>query len=583
MQQRDIGRLIGERTAELGSVEQGLASARREILCRQERLTDCIDIFPAGNSHKAYGMLCRCRGMIQEINPEAGLFPVSRSNFFGAALEDHEGLLDAVLLYVIPVPGNTHFYCLTELETKASPAGPADAPLTQNTTGHRKRSHEVELPSPTPEDQRQYSPRNESYSQSHAPVAEGRAGKDTVGSPAREYLNLPYPPADSRLNTACIVIIPTEDASRLRSELTINDIIDFYGFLELPDLAQPVDPEDEFSAFGMWHAFGLSTALVPRLICVAYERVRVPLAYSPADASLQTARERSTHYLRDTICAGDSLAAEYLLLHLCAKVGAHNAMTPVGDLPLLIRSPQLVAWQWSEGIAQIAPVAEIYLDAAVLSSGRSLMPRHNTDYLCTGALQVGNGTHFTVNCDGIDGVLESDSKRDEELFSAIHKQTLMVDYTFLNVDLPVDLSFLAVSTSEGAVHGLFNFATHVIWRPESLACPPPCGDRSESKAVREFIDVVRSITPAFKNAEGLQDKLTNALGTLSDHYHWWNNNDSVIHNHSFSAAMALMRVYAATRGRSDIQESDIANIVRLESERAARLQSPSSGRHTSSP
>lgn len=183
------------------------------------------------------------------------------------------------------------------------------------------------------------------------------------------------------------------------------------------------------------------------------------LTSSPSSEWFEEGRASSIRFLRQHICHGDALVAEYLLLHLCSHVLVHASATPLGDVPLLIRYPSsllsgkvgqeengkegehedraseggaTVPRRWVEALRFLVPVAAVGIDKDVLQlaadsskplvqsgkkrtdaernrlkaencAARHLTPQYEScgSYLSAGSLQLANGTNLVIDCTGM--------------------------------------------------------------------------------------------------------------------------------------------------------------------------------------
>ncbi|KPA86711.1 hypothetical protein ABB37_00801 [Leptomonas pyrrhocoris] len=607
----EIEKLIRTHSAETGSLAAALQRLP-DLLLAPAQSRRAVDVFPSCHLAGAVEQLCRCRGMIQEVQPEVHLFCASRQHLLSPAAaaaptpahsaeDDPLEFMDAVSLYVIPVPGNDHFYTVDDATAPSTEAARA----TSSSEAHAERKRRDRGCGPTPA-----VPAN--TAEHSAPLCEEEEGdrsrklaKIAVGNVMADVaspdaalvgglsLNLPHPSRHPQLQTACVVTVllpsmpPNGDADRRRSPFRVNDVIDFYGFQHFPDDQLAVNEDDDFLRFSAWNATELSKGLVSRLLCLAYSPVSsVHLPYAVSTAALQAAdvAEHRTHalrYLSEHLTEGDELAAAYVLLHLCAKVCTHSDALPVGDLPLLVTSPRLCAEEWSLQLRRITPVAEVFLRSEALRAAAPtrLTPRYNNElnYLQSGLLQVANGSHVTIDCTALG---THDGAWYEGMFALVHKQLLLLEYPYQTLELPVDVTVLALHAAPdlAALHPLFQFAVCVCWEPSSRSPEKDAAQSSlpASDVVRRYLATVRQLPAKLEELdESVSAQASAALLEMSHDIPGWNNRDPLLHNNSFSVATALMRAHAASWGRSNFTADDIAMVRQLERARVARLRDAS--------
>lgn len=625
--EKEVEALIRERSAATGSLSDALQHVH-DLLLSPEQRGAAVDVFPSAKLAGAVGRLCRCRGMIQEVQPEIHLLCASPQHFFSPTptsqhSDEDVQYLDAVSLYVIPVPGNDHFYALDEEASATEAAHASSSPSVQQPPTERKRRDRGEDGCATPMETTGVAAvcRDTKLRR----VAEGAQGEASVSAaadalaPNGPSLNFPHPALHPQLQTACIVTVPLPSpppgsADRRRNPFRINDVVDFFGYQHFPDDQLAVNEEDDFAHFSAWNASELSKGLVSRLLCMAHSPVSsvhqqhsVPVSGEKVTETMATvcvAQQRTValRYLAAHITQGDELAAEYLLLHLCAKVTVHSDALPVGDLPLLITGQHINAEAWSRELRRVSPVAELLVKEDTLRSAtpHRLTPRYHNElnYLQSGLLQVANGSHVTVDCTALG---TRDAAWHEAMFALVHKQVLLLDYPYQTLELPVDVSVLALhsddATTAASLHPIFHFALRVRWQPTQTgtelavtgsatmtATGNACTERDaahslndDAAAVRQYLAAVRRLStgPAAAVDDGVFSAASDALLEMTRELPGWNNRDPLLHNSSFSAATALMRAHAASWGRPCFGVEDTAAVKRLETARVARLGSVS--------
>ncbi|RNF19774.1 E2F target protein 1 [Trypanosoma conorhini] len=569
--QAEVGKLIRDKAEELNDVGAALAFVHHHVLDKlqtSESVPPVPDVFPPCALQRVSGQLCRCRGMIQEVEPNLSLYRASSLDFFGGTEDENTTMLEATLLYVIPVPGNSYFYDAPPEGQSEERAAASNLPAPGHTSGDRKRRERPDRQlqnSDVERDSKQ--PRQEPASRC------GEVPQSMLNVPLYQKLNLPHPPLSGLLHTACVVTVIQHSAVD-GNRLQLNDVVDFFGFLD-DDLAatgsQSLDPADEFGAFASWHAEQLPPSLLSRMTCISWRHVFFAPMRPLASHYFESKRSLVVLYLANTICQGDALLAEYVLLHLCARVITHERATPIGDIPLRVEAQTIDPEAWSSFMRSIAPVGEVLFAASQLSSvDLRIAPRqdHMTNVLRTGALQLANGTHVTLDCQAVS---KASSALHDALFTVIHKQVLPLQYPYQVHELPIDLSFLALSTVRLSEEiDALQLATSVRWLPELPMAATHAANIS-AKDVRDYLSHVRCVRRGF-DCEGTSQarRLADKLVDFSKSEPAWNNHDPFIHNNSFSMAAALMRACAASFGRERISDDDVEHVLRLEKDRVAR-------------
>ncbi|EPY18582.1 E2F target protein 1 [Strigomonas culicis] len=559
MQRNDVNQLIREYSRS-SSLNDALKLTGAAVLRSKETAKD---VFPSRGLYDSVDSLCRCRGMVQEICPDITLFSASRDTFLTTSDCDAPGeLIEATLLYVIPVPGNTHFYNLC---SSRDSAGSAECPPV---FPNAKREREIVVSARLCDTDGTPSTR---VKLSEASPCCDRGGTLPENGSVQKRLNLPHPPRSPLLQTACIVTLVGRTNSL---PFKINDVVDFYGYVQVESGVG--GPSDElFDDLCPWHARELSRGLVSNLLCFTYELLPHSIMYaSSLQESVLTQRQRSVQTLSSALCGGDELAAEYLLLHLCGGVHTFSNGTPLGDLPLLLVGESMNAQNWSDFLSNVSPIAEVYIDVGRTTGVRPCWtPQHDVEknYLQTGLLQVANGTHVTFNCDSLN---MQDTNSQTAFHNLIHKQVLQLQYPFQKVEVPINVSVLALSSNLTDLDALFCFPLCVKWTPtcaNALPTPSAAGNDDELDAVRSYVARVRDAGLDEAASPEIQSYISETLLGLSEALEGWNNREPLLHNNTFSIFVALARTYSMSMGRSCVTQSDVDCVASLEKRRHDRI------------
>lgn len=556
-----------------------------------ESLGVISDVFRQADHSTDVGKLFRCRGMVQEIHNEIVMFSPSASNVFPALERSaHTGndLVEAHLVYVIPIPGHTAVYrqCAAKDASAGTPTLPAATAMEGN--GARKRPNREDDSPPQPH-RAPYSPRTEVNSRTDDSVKVSKSVSDA------DYLNFPLAGrAEVGILKACVVTVlqlhnGQQQDGRGALGFKTNDVVDFYGYLHFPERQLGAEEENtdvDFEYFSAWRPTEMSPALVSRMVCLSYAPLGVCpsasgklLSAAAVQGRLEALRDSAVAYIAKNVCKNDRLLAEYMLLHLCSSVCFHTESTPVGDVPLLVTG--FSASSVSECLRDVVPVSEVLLDNALLAGDACYTPIFDADknYLKAGLLQLANGTHVTVDCDS----LTSGGTWEEALFSLVHKQILPMEYPFQRLELPVMVNFLAVTAAQtnDGLKSTFDFALHVPWR----GCEPTAEEEAGTPAldadgVRAFLAAAKAAEVGYsdgdkddngRRAMALQQCIETNIVDFSRQHERWSNRDPFIHNNTFSVVNALIRAQAASNGHSVPTEADIARVFEMERERMSRF------------
>lgn len=613
---------------ELQAVVGGEAPAPSEEIF--EVFSDAVEGGGSAPS-RAVGSLVRCRGMIQDIQSEITVMSGTSANFFASSELDEKdagaetSYVDTAVLRVIPVPGNYWFY---DAAVKTNVAGSAPCRVRAVKTDKEEGG---------------------------SPALDSSSEKDEERN---AEMNFPLSCTQCQLASSCFVALVNPPSSSSSPEegqqsFHINDVCDFYGYLEAePEASETTqsgkatandcvaldDGAEGEEAWG-WHpvdSYRKAGEKIYRLLAIAAVPISTAVMYGDdcvymepgaseglqCDAALDSSRvpvpwfeEQRGHairYLSQSVCYGDDLVAEYLLLHLCSGVRAHTSSSPLGDVPLLLRVPpaSLAGSQCAAALNTVVPIAAVCVDSRILysvaiahnssavgrkrsatsirSDVRPLTPQYDErlSYLKSGTLQFANGTNiifdYTDFCNASGGTGKSQLEDDKSplhqaLFSLVHECRLPIEYPFHRVELAVGVTTLTLAAVGEPVVDAFLFPLELTLlnsprknqkREDGI---PDCYGAAD---VRRYVMAVRRQATLNFHAEGaarfsseVQSAISSALVQLSEELEGWNNRSSLIHNNIFSVMTSLIGVEAATRGRRIISVSDVLHVVDLEKAR----------------
>lgn len=129
------------------------------------------------------------------------------------------------------------------------------------------------------------------------------------------FLNFPIP---DEIGKICHVKIYESDTN-----IKLNEVYDFIGFLSSDIKPNHISNEDDFDTEMEIQTHNPPTSLVPRIHCISWKKVEDvnPLA---GDISLNENQikflRRELHLMLTDIMMGDELVASYLLYYLLSKV-----------------------------------------------------------------------------------------------------------------------------------------------------------------------------------------------------------------------------------------------------------------------
>ncbi|XP_058242003.1 mini-chromosome maintenance complex-binding protein isoform X1 [Hemibagrus wyckioides] len=371
--------------------------------------------------------------------------------------------------YCVPIPGESHW-------VKESYAGASQArvvPSTSYTPNRHKRSYEEddEMDAQTQPNEEISGPQN--ASDSHRNMDSKRLeteapSQNTSPSHCSSTLDLNFPLPGER-GPPCLVKVYSEWDS-----FKLNDMLEIFGILSVDpalslvaedkEASSFLDPTESMETVEEQRAHSPPTSLVPRLHMLYAEPLQHNNPLLPSSVSedkgaflnsvtseMSSVRAKLLTYLTH-VFLGDSLAAEYLILHLISSVYARRDVLPLGKFALNV-----------SGCPHTSPFTEqLYqiIQQLVPSSYRLCMSLHNMntqrmvprkDYtanrLVSGALQLGRNTSLVLDETHLEqGQLDTTGVRNiTALGNLISWQKVDYDFNYHQMEFPCNINVLIMS------------------------------------------------------------------------------------------------------------------------------------------
>ncbi|CAK9260337.1 unnamed protein product [Sphagnum jensenii] len=314
-------------------------------------------------------------------------------------------------------------------------------------------------------------------------------------------LNMPLNAVGGNKLVPCLVKV----YDGLDADIKLNDIVEFFGVLtfdpELSAVGFPqanganIDAEFE-SAFIEDHVSVLLPASkVPRLQCITLRKISQQTLISTLPTlhpgvpvplpAIEQIRQSLLDCLRNVI-GGDSLAAEYMLLHLLSQVHTRVDSMALGKLSLNLTgcnpgvqgAPSPLAVSASNTIAKLLPRSHLMPLSLHSLNLASIAPRKDyaANRLMTGMLQLAEGTHLTLDETALEaGTLNATGIQNlASLKHLLEWQKVEYDFQFYKMEMPADLPVLILSQAKSrmlpadAVVPLMSTATPACSTPDEL-------------------------------------------------------------------------------------------------------------------
>ncbi|ERN05393.1 mini-chromosome maintenance complex-binding protein isoform X1 [Amborella trichopoda] len=250
-------------------------------------------------------------------------------------------------------------------------------------------------------------------------------------------------------------------------DIKLNDIFEFIGVFTFdPELVNHNSNHDELSDALCEDVLAhLPPSKVPRLQCIISRRlalldlISTPLGLQPGQELVKGIREALLQSLT-SVLGNDGLAAKYLLLHFLSQIHTRIEPVAVGKLSLNLtgfnkKNMGLFGKSLDNAIQCLLPFSDsIPLSIEYLNT-TSLAPKKNyqTNRLVTGALQLAQGTHLTIdetelkagtlNATGVDNI--------RILKQFLDFQRVEYEFEYYKVAMDTDVQVLVLSEAKSNI------------------------------------------------------------------------------------------------------------------------------------
>ncbi|GAA6111138.1 mini-chromosome maintenance complex-binding protein isoform X2 [Tachysurus ichikawai] len=376
--------------------------------------------------------------------------------------------------YCVPIPGESHWYLsLTFMNSYAGASQARVVPSTSYTPNRHKRSYEEddEMDTQTQQNEEISGPQN--TSDSHRNVDSKRLeteapSQNTSPSHCSSTLDLNFPLPGER-GPACLVKVYNEWDS-----FKLNDMLEIFGILSVDpalslvaedkEASSFLDPTESMESVEEQRAHSPPTSLVPRLHMLYAEPLKhnnplLPSAVSEdkganlnnAISEMSSVRLELLTYLTH-VFLGDSLAAEYLILHLISSVYARRDVLPLGKFALNVSGcPHTSPYteQLYQIIQQLVPSSYRLCMSLQNMNTQRMVPRkdYTANRLVSGALQLGRNTSLVLDETHLEqGQLDTTGVRNiTALGNLISWQKVDYDFNYHQMEFPCNINVLIMS------------------------------------------------------------------------------------------------------------------------------------------
>ncbi|XP_017319110.1 mini-chromosome maintenance complex-binding protein isoform X1 [Ictalurus punctatus] len=371
--------------------------------------------------------------------------------------------------YCVPIPGESQW-------VKESYAGASQArvvPSTSYTPNRHKRSYEEdeEMDAQTQQNKEIAGPHNlsDSYRNVDSKRLETEApSRNTSPSHCSSTLDLNFPLPGER-GPACLVKVYNE-----WDHFKLNDMLEVFGILSVDpalslvaedkEASSFLDPTESMETVEEQRAHSPPASLVPRLHMLYAEQLRhnnplLPSAVSEdkeaflnsVTSEMSSVRAELLTYLTH-VFLGDSLAAEYLILHLISSVYARRDVLPLGKFALNVSGcPHTSPYtdQLYQIIQQLVPSSYRLCMSLHNMNTQRMVPRKDyaANRLVSGALQLGRNTSLVLDETQLEqGQLDTTGVRNiTALGNLISWQKVDYDFNYHQMEFPCNINVLIMS------------------------------------------------------------------------------------------------------------------------------------------
>ncbi|TGZ59857.1 hypothetical protein CRM22_008849 [Opisthorchis felineus] len=388
--------------------------------------------------------------------------------------------------------------------------------------------------------------------------------------------------------------------------LKINEVVEVFGILEHTRLGS-IMVQDEFAQDAK------GSEPIPRVHAVIIRRLKhnnpclpnselMPAIDSHPDAdksscllsfvdqSRMNAARSTLHTILMECYKGDSLAADYTLIHLSSarldvespypsKLPALNIVCPTNDEDTIHPSSPEVRVTLADTagllsrlrlllpclVTQLAPVT-VTLES--LNNGPNLMPIRDADRgsLDAGRLQLPNGTQVLVDETGMTtGQLQSRGVLNLRALTMLAtKQCVPYDFQFYTQDWDTDCRVLIISAGQSLVKSTLALP----WVPEgdfSVECTYNQADTAWNE-LRNYLTILTQSSSLYSMEEPLQKRIND------DFVKWRRSKETFIEADDLAIMLCLLRTLCLTHGENHATVERWEQVCRMEEQRRLRLK-----------
>lgn len=394
-------------------------------------------------------------------------------------------------------------------------------------------------------------------------------------------LNFPLP---NEQGPACLVHLYDQE-----STFKVNEMIEFIGILSVdPGLAvfdqhmegvqdTAVLTPDDLTTPEEQAVHHPPPSLVPRLHCLTFHRLThsnpcLPDAISDVSHTNLAEMRKELLSLLTKVAYGDSLAAEYILLHLVSSVYNWTEIITVGKFALNVSGcPPLQSFpqEMHQLVEQLVPKCHFLSMTLNNMNSLNFVPKKNytANRLTSGILQMSERTNLIVDETALEAgqLNENGVKNVKALENVISRQKLEYDFSYNKLEFKTNL--LVMILSEGK--SLLPSDCHLVLRPCS---PPENAQRVLNSISADTMQQMRAFLGMARLAEySLSPEMQRVL--QDDFVKSRQQNQNNMTAEDFHLLLLLSRLMSLSCGQSSLTPELWSRVKQMEAERRARLVS----------
>ncbi|KAI5625070.1 mini-chromosome maintenance complex-binding protein, partial [Silurus asotus] len=493
--------------------------------------------------------------------------------------------------YCVPIPGESQW--VKEIFAASSQA--RVVPSTSYTPNRHKRSYEEDEEMDTQNQQSKEISGLQNVSNSHRNVDSKRLeteapSQNTSPSHCSSTLDLNFPLPGEK-GPACMVKVYNE-----WDNFKLNDMLEIFGILSVDpalslvaedkEASSFLDPTESMETVEEQRAHSPPTSLVPRLHMLYAEPLQHnnPLLPSVSEdkgafsnsvkSEMSSVRAELLAYLTH-VFLGDSLAAEYLILHLISSVYARRDVLPLGKFALNVSGcPHTSPYtdQLYQIIQQLVPSSYRLCMSLQNMNTQRMVPRkdYTANRLVTGALQLGRNTSLILDETQLEqGQLDTTGVRNiTALGNLISWQKVDYDFNYHQMEFPCNINVLIMSEGRSLLPCDCQVHLHPTTNPpnleEYLKTLQHSQLSSQLNKYRVYLTVARSLDYS------ISDQITKAVE--EDFVEMRKDDPQSISAEDLHRMLVVARLLSLSYGQSTLSRENWIKAKQLEILRTSRTQ-----------